>query len=98
MLRLEQLIEPKVWARCEAGEISVAEYNRTTNTKLCQLWLRLLGWNILLRRIDMEPRIVKLSEVESLDDYPEDTIFELDEDGGRHRPERKLPEKPREEG
>ncbi|WP_418427919.1 hypothetical protein [Anaerotruncus massiliensis (ex Liu et al. 2021)] len=42
----------------------------------------------------MEPRIVKLSEVDNLEDYPEDTIFELDEDGGRHRPERKLPEKP----
>ena len=26
--KLEQQIEPKVWARCEAGEITVAEYNR----------------------------------------------------------------------
>ncbi|WP_154018824.1 hypothetical protein [Anaerotruncus rubiinfantis] len=41
-----------------------------------------------------ENRIVKISEVDSFEDYPEDTVFELDEDGGKHRPERKLPEPP----
>ena len=45
-----------------------------------------------------DKKIVKISEVDRFEDYPEDTIFELDEDGRRHRPERKLPEKPKEEG
>ena len=26
--KLEELIEPKVWARCESGEITLAEYNQ----------------------------------------------------------------------
>nr|DAJ95993.1 MAG TPA: hypothetical protein [Caudoviricetes sp.] len=34
-------------------------------------------------------RIVKISEMDSFEDYPEDTVFELDEDGGKHQPERK---------
>lgn len=34
--RLEKIVEPKIWARCEAGEISVAEYNRIYQHQILQ--------------------------------------------------------------